>query len=63
MGIKITNPKSKMPRAYKLIGHISSYLFEEELGECGYMKQSEIKALRAGAKALGRAAARTSKMK
>lgn len=61
MGIKVTNNKSKMPRALKLVSNIVSYLFEEENGECKFMKTSEIEALRKAAKALGRASDRTCK--
>lgn len=61
MGIKITNNKSKMPRALKLASSIVSYLFEEECGECKFMKASEVEALRKAAKALGRASDRTCK--
>lgn len=59
--IRITNPKSKMPRALKLASNITSYLFEEEYGECKYMKPSEIEALRKAYKALGRASNRSVK--
>lgn len=59
--IKITNSKSKMPRAVKLASSISSYLFEEEYGECKYMKPSEIEALRKACNALGRASNRSAK--
>lgn len=59
--IRITNPKSKMPRALKLASSITSYLFEEEYRECEYMKPSEIEALRKACNALGRASNRSAK--
>ncbi len=61
MGIRITNPKSKMPNALKLVSHISTFLFEEECGELKYMKASEIEAVKKDSRALQRASARTSK--
>jgi len=61
MGIKISNPKSKMPRALKLASAITSYLFEEEYMECKYMRDSEKEALRKASKALIRASNRTAK--
>ena len=61
MGIRITNAKSKMPRAMKLVSAIVSYLFEEEFGECKYMKDSEKAALKKAANALGKASDRTIK--
>ncbi len=61
MGIKVTNSKSKMPRALKLASSIISYLFEEEYEECRYMKASEIEALRKAQKALIRTSNRTCK--
>ena len=61
MGIRITNPKSKMPNALKLVSHISTFLFEEEYGELKYMKASEIEAVKKANRALQRASARTSK--
>jgi hypothetical protein len=61
MGIKITNKKSNMPKALKLMSSIKSYLFEEEFGECKLMKTSEIEALRKAANALGKASDRTCK--
>ena len=61
MGIRITNPKSKMPKALKLISHISTFLFEEEYGELKYMKASEIEAVKNASRALHRASARTCK--
>lgn len=61
MGIRITNNKSKMPRALKLMSAIVSYLFEEEHGECEYMKDSEKAALKKAANALGKASDRTVK--
>lgn len=61
MGITITNSKSKMPRALKLASALSSYLFEEEYGECKYLKNSEIESLKKALRALGRASARTVK--
>lgn len=63
MGIKITNSKSKMPEALKLVSHISSFLFEQEYGECKFMKPSEIEALNKANRALGRASDRTCKKK
>lgn len=61
MGIKITNNKSKMPRALKLASSITSYLFEEQYEECKYMRASEIEALRKASNALIRASNRTTK--
>lgn len=61
MSIRITNPKSKMPRGLKLAGQITTYLFEEGNGECDYMKDSEVEALRKAIKAITSASARTSK--
>ena len=61
MGIRITNPKSKMPKALKLVSHISTFLFEEEYGELKYMKTSEIEAVKKASRALQRASARTCK--
>ena len=61
MGIRITNPKSKMPNALKLVSHISTFLFEEECGELKYMKESEVEALRKASRVLQRAPARTAK--
>ena len=46
MGIRITDKKSKMPNALKLVSHISTFLFEEEYGELKYMKASEIEAVK-----------------
>jgi hypothetical protein len=61
MGIRITDKKSKMPNALKLVSHISTFLFEEEYGELKYMKASEIEAVKKASRALQRASARTSK--
>ena len=61
MGIRITNPKSKMPNALKLVSHISTFLFEAECGELKYMKESEVEALRKASRVLQRAPARTAK--
>lgn len=61
MGINITNCKSKMPGALKLASAIASYLFEEQCGECKYMKASEIEAIRKAQVALIRASNRTTK--
>lgn len=61
MSIKITNSKSKMPEALKLVSHISTFLFEEEYGELEYMKASEIEAVKKASRALQRASARTCK--
>ena len=61
MGIRVTNSKSKMPRALKLASAIASYLFEEEYQEMQYMRPSEIEAVRKASKALIRASNRTSK--
>lgn len=61
MSIRITNPKSKMPRGLRLVSQMSSYLFEEEYGECKYMKPSEIEALKKAMRAIGRASNRTAK--
>ena len=61
MSIRVTNPKSKMPEGLKLMSKIGTYLFEQEYGECKYMRDSEIEALRKASKALSRASNRTSK--
>ena len=61
MGIRVTNSKSKMPRALKLASAIASYLFEEEYQEMQYMRPSEIEVVRKASKALIRASNRTSK--
>lgn len=61
MGIKVTNDKSKMPRALKLVSAITSYLFEEEYGECRYLRDSEIETIRKASRALTRASNRTAK--
>lgn len=61
MGIRITDKKSKMPNALKLVSHISTFLFEEEYGKLKYMKTSEIEAVKKASRALQRASARTSK--
>lgn len=61
MGIRITDKKSKMPNALKLVSHISTFLFEEEYGELKYMKTSEIEAVKKASRALQRASARTYK--
>lgn len=61
MGIKITNNKSKMPRALRLASSISSYLFEEQYRECDYMLKSEIEALKKASNALIRASNRSAK--
>jgi hypothetical protein len=61
MGIRITDKKSKMPNALKLVSHISIFLFEEEYGELKYMKASEIEAVKKASRALQRASARISK--
>lgn len=61
MSIRVTNPKSKMPEGLKLMSKICTYLFEQEYGECKYMKDSEIEALRKASKALSRASNRTAK--
>lgn len=61
MGIRITDKKSKMPNALKLVSHISTFLFEEEYGELKYMKASEIEVVKKASRALQRASVRTSK--
>ena len=61
MGIRVTNPKSKMPRALKLASAIASYLFEEEYEECRHMRENEKEALRKAQNALIRASNRTCK--
>lgn len=61
MGIRITNPKSKMPNALKLVSHISTFLFEEEYGELKYMKASEIEAVKKASRAIQKASARAAK--
>lgn len=61
MGIRITDKKSKMQEALKLVSHISTFLFEEEYGELEYMKASEIEAVKKASRALQRASARTAK--
>jgi len=50
-----------MPRGLKLVSQMSSYLFEEEYGECKYMKPSEVEALKKAMRAIGRASDRTAK--
>ena len=50
-----------MPEALRLASHIASYLFEQEYGECKYMKPSEVEALRKAQNAIGRASKRSSK--
>ena len=61
MSIRVTNPKSKMPEGLKLMSKIGTYLFDEENGECKYMRDSEIEALRKASRALSLASNRTSK--
>lgn len=61
--IKVTSKNSKMPKALKLMSEISSYLFEEEFGECKLLKASEIESLRKASKALVRAYNRSEKSK
>ena len=61
--IKLTCPKCKMPKALKLMSQISSFLFEEEFGECELMKSSEVEALRKALKALSKAHVRSQKSK
>ena len=63
MGIKITNNVSKMPEALKLASHISSFLFEQEYGECQHMSLAEIESVRKASRALIRASNRTCKKK
>lgn len=55
MAIKLKSPGSKMPKALKLLSSISSFLFEEECGECELMKSSEVEALKKAAKAISKA--------
>lgn len=61
MSIHVTDSKSKMPEALKLTSKIISFLFEEQYGECRYMRESEVEALRKASRALQRASARTAK--
>lgn len=61
--IQVTNPNSKMPKALKLISKISTYLFEEQYGECQYLKDSEKEAINKAIRALSRASYRTCKAK
>ena len=61
MSIHVTDSKSKMPKALKLASHIFSFLFEQQYGECKYMRESEIEALRKANRAIGRASARSKK--
>ena len=61
MSIHVTNSKSKMPEALKLASKIISFLFEEQYGECKYMRESEVEALRKASRVLQRASARTAK--
>lgn len=61
MGIQVTNKQSKMPKGLKLASSILSYLFEEQYGECEYMKESEKGALRKAISALTRTSNRTIK--
>ncbi|MBQ9391926.1 MAG: hypothetical protein IJU02_07025 [Lachnospiraceae bacterium] len=46
-GIKFSSDSSKMPRTAKLASYISSYLFEEQYGECEKLKSTTIKNLKA----------------
>lgn len=50
-----------MPKALKLASQLVSYLFEEEYGECKYMKDSEKAAVRKAQNALIRASNRSAK--
>jgi hypothetical protein len=50
-----------MPEGLKLMSKIGTYLFDEENGECKYMRDSEIDALRKAMRALSRASNRTAK--
>lgn len=61
MSIRITNNKSKMPRALKLASAIASYLFEEEYRECEYMKDNELEVLRKAQNVLVKASNKTIK--
>ena len=61
--IRFSKSKSKMPRASKLISSISSYLFEEEFGECRFMKDTEKESLKKAIRALSRAQSRADKSK
>lgn len=55
-GISYSNSKSKMPKSLRLASYISSFLFEEQFGECKYLKESTIKNLRTVRNSLLRAA-------
>ena len=52
-----------MPEALKLASHISSFLFEQEYGECQHMSLAEIESVRKASRALIRASNRTCKNK
>lgn len=41
MGIRITKQQTKMPRTLKIISTLTSYLFEEQFGECDRMTSDE----------------------
>lgn len=55
-GISYTNSKSKMPKALRLASYISSFLFEEQYGECKYLKDTTLKNLRTACRSLLKAA-------
>ena len=61
MSIELKSSSSKMPKALKLLNSISSFLFEEEFGECKLMKESELKSLRKAAEVISKAHTRNLK--
>ena len=61
MSIELKSSSSKMPKALKLLNSISSFLFEEECGECKFMKEGELKALRKAAEIISKAHTRNLK--
>lgn len=54
-GINYTVKGTSMPKTVRLISNISSYLFEEQYGECKNLKPTTIKNLRAIINSLSRA--------
>lgn len=54
-GINYTVKGTTMPKTVRLISGISSYLFEEQYGECRNLKPTTIKNLRSIINSLGRA--------
>lgn len=60
-GISYSNSKSKMPKSLRLASYISTFLFEEQYGECSYLNDSTIKNLERVRNALLRAASKNVK--